>query len=484
MTLQAVFFDMGGTIETYSHDPELRLQATPDLQRLLLQAGIDLKLAIPELCQAIVDGLTRYRRWNAQWLQELSPETIWSDYILAGQPVDRRQLATIAEDLTLFLEDRFFQRRMRPEMPAVLETLQRMGLKMGVISNVMSQGLVPGNLRAYGIQEFFDPIVLSSTYGWRKPGPAIFHHAARLAGLPTSACAFVGDRISRDIAGAKRAGFRLTVQIQHDYDRDPEGQKPDPDAVIEDMSELVGVLEAEMRRPLPPRHPMRGENGIRAILFDAGDVLYHRPHKRKRFRAFLDGLGLSLPEDFDAQEDKLKAQAFRAEISQREYWKALVRLCGIDDADLVQQGLDLLRQDDDDIRFFEDIPETLTALKDRGLLLGIVTDTAHDTHTKLLWFEKGGFGHLWDAFVSSRDMQVRKPDPRIYDAALKQMGVAAHQVLFVGHKATELDGARALGIKTVAFNRDADAKADIEIDRFPQILDLVTGQSRSGGIEE
>ena len=293
MALQAVFFDMGGTLETYSYDPELRLQATPDLHRLLLQAGIDLKLEPEELYPLVLDGLARYRRWSGDSLQELSPEAIWGDYILAGQPVDRRRLSAIAEDLTLFIEARYYQRQMRPEMPAVLNAIQKMGLKMGIISNVMSRGLVPGNLRAYGIQNFFDPIVLSSAYGWRKPGPAIFHHAASLAGLPTGDCAFVGDRITRDISGARRAGFRLAVQIQHEYDRDPEGQKPDPDALIEDMSELVEILEAELRRPWTPRHPMREVNGIRGILFDAGDILYYRPYKRKRFRAFLEEQGLT-----------------------------------------------------------------------------------------------------------------------------------------------------------------------------------------------
>lgn len=293
MALQAVFFDMGGTLETYSYDPELRLQATPDLHRLLLQAGIDLKLEPEELYPLVLDGLARYRRWSGDSLQELSPEAIWGDYILAGQPVDRRRLSAIAEDLTLFVEARYYQRQIRPEMPAVLNAIQKMGLKMGIISNVMSRGLVPGNLRAYGIQNFFDPIVLSSAYGWRKPAPAIFHHAASLAGLPTGACAFVGDRITRDISGAKRAGFRLAVQIQHEYDRDPEGQKPDPDALIERMSELVEILEADMRRPLTPRHPTREVNGIRGVLFDAGDILYYRPYKRKRFRAFLEEQGLT-----------------------------------------------------------------------------------------------------------------------------------------------------------------------------------------------
>jgi hypothetical protein len=35
MTIQAAFFGIGGTIETYRHNPILRQGATPDLRRLL-----------------------------------------------------------------------------------------------------------------------------------------------------------------------------------------------------------------------------------------------------------------------------------------------------------------------------------------------------------------------------------------------------------------------------------------------------------------
>jgi putative hydrolase of the HAD superfamily len=55
--------------------------------------------------------------------------------------------------------------------------------------------------------------VLSSQYGRRKPDPSIFFQAARLANLPTSACAYIGDKINRDVLGARRAGFRLALQI-------------------------------------------------------------------------------------------------------------------------------------------------------------------------------------------------------------------------------------------------------------------------------
>ena len=99
---------------------------------------------------------------------------------------------------------------MRPEMPAVLEAIKQMGLKIGLISNVNSRGQVPTNLKEYGIFHYFDPIVLSSEYGRRKPDPAIFHYAARLANVPASTCLYVGDRIVRDIDGAQRAGFGMS----------------------------------------------------------------------------------------------------------------------------------------------------------------------------------------------------------------------------------------------------------------------------------
>ena len=44
MTVQAVFFDMGGTIETYTWTPELRLNATPGIRNSLAEAGINLDL--------------------------------------------------------------------------------------------------------------------------------------------------------------------------------------------------------------------------------------------------------------------------------------------------------------------------------------------------------------------------------------------------------------------------------------------------------
>lgn len=182
MTIQAVFFDMGGTIETFSSTPELRLQATRGLQQRLITAGIDLQLSAEQFQGVITAGEGRYLRYKLQSMQELPPARVWREYILAEYPVDGATLEAIAEDLMQYYETHFYLRTMRPEIPAVLHAIQQMGLKIGLISNVCSRGQVPMNLEQYGIRQYFNPVVLSSTYGRRKPDPAIFHHAARLAG--------------------------------------------------------------------------------------------------------------------------------------------------------------------------------------------------------------------------------------------------------------------------------------------------------------
>ncbi len=134
------------------------------------------------------------------------------------------------------------------------------------------------------------------------------------------------------------------------------------------------------------------------------------------------------------------------------------------------RGKQALVDDDANVAFFDGVPETLHALKEQGYLLAIITDTANSISAKLSWFERGGFGQVWDAIISSMDMGVRKPDQKLYHAALSQLGLTADQAVFIGHRASELAGAQAVGIKTIAFNYDKDASADFYIENFADLL--------------
>lgn len=483
MTIQAVFFDMGGTIETFYYDAELRIKASEDLVCLLKEKDLDLALTPGQLYLHIEANLDRAQQAVKQTDEEISPECFWQDYVFCDHPFGREKINAAAEELSCWLETHYYLRRLRPEAPEALERLHLMGLKLGVISNIQSRTQVNQSLEKYGIRQYFDIIVTSSNYGVRKPHPSIFHYAASQMGVPTSACAHVGDRISRDIAGARRAGLGLAVQIVHDFNPDQDSGNHVPDARITRMTELIEVIQ---RADQESAHKDTQSRPIKAILFDAGDILYYRKDKGQHFRDYLNSLGLSAEGKTDEYVKSLEYQGYVGRISQEVYRKKLLEYYGVCSEDEIAQGMQALSADDNNVIIFEGVPETLIALKNEGYLLGIITDTANPLRAKLDWFERSGFGHVWDVIVSSIDIGIRKPAPSMYRAALRQLGIDPSEAVFVGHKASELMGARLVGINTVALNYDADAEADIFIEKFCQLLQVplitpaTSGSSISG----
>jgi len=77
------------------------------------------------------------------------------------------------------------------------------------------------------------------------------------------------------------------------------------------------------------------------------------------------------------------------------------------------------------------------------------------------------------AVISSREIGYEKPDPRIYHAALKQLGLRPDEAFFVGHSPEELTGADAVGVHTITFNPDDGAVAEHLADTFSEILKIV-----------
>jgi putative hydrolase of the HAD superfamily len=247
MKLKAVFLDMGGTIDTHTYDRREGIRATARVRKLLARVGIETPLSDDELYDLVTRGQVAYREWREKSLIELPPEKVWREFVLKDETPRPGQLDPVAEDLAYTVDTRYYQRSMRPEIPAVLEALKEMGLRLGIISNIQSHGQVPDDLDRYGIKSYFDPIVLSCEYRRRKPDPAIFHHAAELCGLPPGSCAHIGDRITRDILGARQAGFGVVVQIRHSFEEYTEPAEPKPDAVLESMEELPELIKAYCR---------------------------------------------------------------------------------------------------------------------------------------------------------------------------------------------------------------------------------------------
>lgn len=471
MGLEAVFFDMGGTIDTYYYTAELRIKNVHFLRECLQKVDITFTLNDQELAEAISRGVASYHKWNRESMIELTPPEVWSQFTLKEFGLSRRQLEPIAEELTYLYETRFYERPLREEIPQVLDTLHSMGLKIGCISNTQSKTQVPEMMKKYGIDRYFDPVVLSCDFGIRKPDPSIFYHAARLAHLPTSSIIYVGDKLTRDILGARRAGYRMAIQIKHPYDDGDPDKGPEPDILIHNMRELIPLVEKELQKDC--QNPcLKNGHHVKALFFDAGDILYYRPVKERRLKEFLADKKVTPHPRLVEEKQRLRDLAFQGKLDRIEYYRQVVRLYGIDDPQLIEEGAKAQAQDDDTVEIFDGVPETINSLKQRGYLLGIITDTALPISTKLNWFEKHGFGGLWDVVISSKEMGVRKPASILYEEALQQTKLNPDETAFVGHKAYELEGARAVGMHTIAYNFEKSSVADAYIEQFGELLTI------------
>ncbi len=211
---------------------------------------------------------------------------------------------------------------------------------------------------------------------------------------------------------------------------------------------------------------------MKALLFDACDILYHRPLYDQKLEAFF---GPEWPALNRKNKDKIKALQFEAArglISLDEMYNGMLSLYGLP-ASRHEEGRRFLSEVMADVTFFDAVCPTLHRLKSDGFKLAIVTNSFQSGKTKLEWFAKAGIDTLWDAFVSSSETGSFKPEAAIYLAALKQLECRAQDAAFIAHSANELDGAKALGMTTIAFNRDNDqVRADYILEHFSQLVDI------------
>jgi HAD superfamily hydrolase (TIGR01549 family) len=120
--------------------------------------------------------------------------------------------------------------------------LQRLGdrYRLGLVSNFDHAATAQRILVAHGVARYFETILISETFGRRKPHPAIFAAALQQMGAGQRDALFIGDSASDDVAGAHNAGLAV-VWVNVKQEALPEGT-PTPDYVIDSLEELSDVL--------------------------------------------------------------------------------------------------------------------------------------------------------------------------------------------------------------------------------------------------
>ena len=249
--IRAVLFDLGGTLHTSSNSPERKLWFAERLLRRLSDYGIGLDMS-PEALSAQLDRNAEiYKHESERSLAELPPEAVWNDYYLKEQSIGFEHLSPIAEELSFLYDYERVCNLRRPHLTACMDTLKGMGLRLGIISNIISRSIVPHFLQEYGLAGSMDCVLTSAGTGIRKPSPEIFRIAERELGLGPESLCYVGDTLSRDVLGARNAGWRMVIQIHNPgtkhRDQGLQNSGLAPDFYIHDLMEVCAILKGEIR---------------------------------------------------------------------------------------------------------------------------------------------------------------------------------------------------------------------------------------------
>lgn len=243
--ITSVLFDMGGTLEDIFVDGRSEREAIEKLDTMLKGWGLDPGVDYETLKARVDQGWVDYGKYRDARDVELKPIPIWRDYALREFGFPAKELEPHCEEIAHMWEVTHYHRALRPRVKEMLEGLKGMGMKLGIISNTAALYQVFDILREYGIRDYFQDVTLSSVTGMRKPAPDIFYVALHQLQSRAEECVYVGDTVSRDIIGSKRAGFAKAIQIGSQLTRIKDcgiDREFEPDYTVEDIYEVYPIV--------------------------------------------------------------------------------------------------------------------------------------------------------------------------------------------------------------------------------------------------
>ena len=100
---------------------------------------------------------------------------------------------------------------------------------------------------------------------------------------------------------------------------------------------------------------------------------------------------------------------------------------------------------------YEDVPATLRDIRERGMRIGLISNTQRCLSTFADHFALSG---LIDAWLSSADHGYMKPHPSIFAAALERIGAQPGEAVMVGDSLPhDIAGALSIGMRGVLIAR-------------------------------
>lgn len=207
---------------------------------------------------------------------------------------------------------------------------------------------------------------------------------------------------------------------------------------------------------------------IKAVFFDFYDTVVTTDPPREKLQikvcqevgVEIDALaiprGYWYADDFLSRENARLSFQKRSPEEMQEFWAdyeaILLKEAGIEvSKDVVLEILIRLRQLERRLVLFDDVLPTLDMLKERGIVLGLVSNLNYSLNG---YCDELGLTPYLDLALTSSEVGAEKPQPPIFLAALERAGASASEAIHVGDQyQSDVLGAINVGIKPLLLDR-------------------------------
>jgi len=227
--LRAILFDLYGTlidIRTDEHRPEAfeALSRFLEYRRVFISGKELQELYFVEINQQIARSRERH------------PEV---DVARAFDTVLRERARTTDRYLSM-IASQLYRSLTRDHLRLYEDTFWTLNefkkrYRLGIVSDAQRIFCTP-EMRALRLEDFFDALIISSDYGFRKPDPRMLHIALAMLDVQPAEAAYIGNSFETDLLCARRANLAVAGLIrQTDAQKQSYPGEPAVDFVTPDL---------------------------------------------------------------------------------------------------------------------------------------------------------------------------------------------------------------------------------------------------------
>lgn len=242
----AILFDYGGVVTDVRRVDAGFPDVARSIANLLASQGLD-TLTLDDIEADLRAGNEAYESWKQSQSRRMRPRELshtefWELVTCDWPAAERDAVFAQASQLCEEFEFATLYRPAKPDARNVLVALREREIRTALVCNCLAGDSARHQMRNDRLDDLFDVVLFSDEVGVRKPNPEFVRRALEAVGVRAADAWFVGDKLNRDILGARRGGVGKAILMSSTAGAGRPVRGVEPDVVVDSLTELLDLL--------------------------------------------------------------------------------------------------------------------------------------------------------------------------------------------------------------------------------------------------